>query len=64
MAKFFFRLENGDSRDHKIVEVKLNIPGSQLFTKGKLNTFEAATDNAGQALRWQLKKFKEKQIEH
>ncbi|MDA0194354.1 MAG: ribosome-associated translation inhibitor RaiA [Bacteroidetes bacterium] len=63
-GEVFFRLENVDTRDNKIIEVKLNIPGSQLFAKEKSNTFEAATDEAVEALRRQLKKFKEKQIEH
>ena len=63
-GEVFFRLENKDSRDNKIVEIKLNIPGSQLFAKEKSNTFEAAADYATEALRRQLKKFKEKQMAH
>ena len=63
-GEVFFRLENVDSRENKIVEIKLNIPGSQLFAKGRSNTFEAAADDAAEGLRRQLKKFKEKQMAH
>ncbi|MBV6643876.1 MAG: ribosome-associated translation inhibitor RaiA [Cyclobacteriaceae bacterium] len=60
-GEVFMRLENGDSRENKIIEIKLNIPGNQLFAKEKCKSFEAAADEAVEALRRQLKKFKEKQ---
>jgi putative sigma-54 modulation protein len=46
------------------VEVKLNIPGNQLFAKEKSDSFEAAIDSATEALRRQIKKIKEKQMAH
>jgi putative sigma-54 modulation protein len=36
------------------------VPGSQLFAKEQAKTFEAATEQATEALRNQLKKFKTK----
>ena len=44
----------------KTVEIKLRVPGSQLFAKEQARTFEAATDLASEALKAQLKKFKSK----
>ncbi len=59
-GEVFMRLEKNDV-ENKVVEIKLNIPGSQLFAKEQSRSFEAATDLAVEALRRQLKKFKEKQ---
>ena len=42
------------------MEIKLNVPGKQFFAKHQDDSFEAATDEAVEGLRRQLKKFKEK----
>jgi putative sigma-54 modulation protein len=63
-AEVFMRVENDDSKENKIIEIKMNIPGEQLFAKTQSKSFEAAADEATEALRRQLKKFKEKKIEH
>jgi putative sigma-54 modulation protein len=60
----FLKIENDDARENKILEVKMNIPGEQLFVKSKSKSFEIAADEASEALRRQLKKFKEKQNIH
>jgi putative sigma-54 modulation protein len=36
------------------------VPGTQLFAKEQARSFEAATDMATEALRIQIRKFKEK----
>jgi putative sigma-54 modulation protein len=59
-GEVFLRLENDESQENKIIEIKLNVPGSTLFVKEKSKTFEAAADGAVEALRRQLKKHKEK----
>ncbi len=53
-----------DRHENKTVEMKVNIPGDQLFAEKKAGSFEAATDEAVEALRRQLKKFKEKHAFH
>lgn len=63
-GEVFLRLDKGEARDNKVVEIKMNIPGDQLFAKEKAASFEAAADEAVEALRRQLKKFKEKQMAH
>lgn len=60
-GEVFLKMENGDSIANKIVEMKLNIPGNQLFAKEQDESFEAAADRTVEALRRQLKKFKDKQ---
>ena len=51
---------NNEGFDNKTVEVKVNLPGNQIFTKEQSSTFEKATDLAVQNLKRQLGKFKER----
>src|SRR6056297_3470569 len=60
-AEVFLRLEKDQSPENKISEIKLQIPGSDLFAKKQTDTFEESTDIAVNALRKQLTKRKEKQ---
>jgi putative sigma-54 modulation protein len=62
-GEVFLRLDKDEHMENKIVEIKLNIPGSSLFVKEQGRTFESATDLAIEGLQRQLKKFKEKQLE-
>ncbi|MDX1629132.1 MAG: ribosome-associated translation inhibitor RaiA [Fulvivirga sp.] len=55
---------NNTGVENKTVEIKLNIPGQQLFAKEKAKSFEEATDLATEALRRQIRKFKIKQMAH
>lgn len=61
-GEVFMKVENNDSRENKTIEIKLNIPGNQLFASEKSKSFEAAADQAVEALRRQLKKHKAKQL--
>ena len=63
-GEVFLRIENDESRINKIIEIKLNIPGDQLFVKERARSFEIGADEATEALRRQIKKFKEKQMIH
>lgn len=58
-GEVFLRLNN-EGAENKTVEIKLNVPGTQLFAIEKARSFEAAADQATDALRMQLKKFKTK----
>ena len=55
---------NNEGTENKTVEIKLNIPGSQVFSKEQSDTFEKATDQAVGAVRTQLNKFKERIRSH
>ena len=57
-AEVFLRFEGGV--ENKMVEIRLKIPGNDLFAKKVSRTFEEATDLVVEALRRQLKKRKEK----
>ena len=58
-GEVFLRLNN-EGIENKTVEIKVKVPGSQLFAKEQAKSFEEATDLATEALRAQLKKFKTK----
>jgi putative sigma-54 modulation protein len=59
-AEVFLRLENTQDMENKITEIKIDIPGNNLFAKKQSKTFEEATDLAVDALRIQVTKKKEK----
>ncbi|WP_339606985.1 ribosome-associated translation inhibitor RaiA [uncultured Roseivirga sp.] len=55
---------NNEGIENKTVEIKLNVPGDQLFAEKTNGSFEAATDHCTEALRRQIKKHKEKSLAH
>jgi putative sigma-54 modulation protein len=61
-GEVFLRLNN-EGVENKTVEIKLNVPGNQLFATEKARSFEAAADLATDALTMQLKKYKTKMQE-
>ena len=63
-GEVILKVEKEDKRENKFVELKLNIPGKQLFAKEHSKSFEAAVDSGVEALRRQLKKSKEKMLAH
>jgi len=65
-GEVFLRLDKSDDSANKIAEVKLNVPGKELFAKKQCKTFEEAVDTAVEALKAQLskQKNKEKSVKH
>jgi putative sigma-54 modulation protein len=60
-AEVFLKLENTPDLENKVVEVKLDIPGSDLFARKQTRSFEESTDEVVDALKQQILKHKEKQ---
>ena len=56
-GEVFLKLNN-EGIENKTVEIRLRVPGNSLFAKEQARSFEAATDQATEALRNQIKKFK------
>jgi putative sigma-54 modulation protein len=56
----FLKIENNNELANKVAEIKLRIPGNDLFAKKQSKSFEESTDVAVEALRKQLKKHKGK----
>ncbi|RYY35598.1 MAG: ribosome-associated translation inhibitor RaiA [Sphingobacteriaceae bacterium] len=59
-GEVYLKLENVEDEANKIAEIKLQIPGMQLFAKEQCKTFEEATDLAIEGLRKQIEKHKQK----
>jgi putative sigma-54 modulation protein len=59
-GEVFLRLDKSAEKDNKIAEVKLLIPGKELFAKKQCKSFEEAADLAVEALRKQVDKHKGK----
>lgn len=59
-GEVMLKIENVDGKENKIAEVKIKVPGDDLFAQKQASTFEEATNQAVSALRKQLLKYKEK----
>ena len=59
-AEIFLRLENVQDDENKIAEIKLLIPGNDLFVKKQSKKFEEAVNKAVATLKGQVTKYKEK----
>ena len=59
-GEVYLKLENVEDEANKVTEIKLTLPGVQLFAKEQCKTFEEATDLAVECLRKQIEKHKQK----
>ena len=56
----YLRLEKVEDEANKITEIKLMLPGNQIFAKEQCKSFEEATDLVVESLRKQIDKHKRK----
>ncbi len=54
------KLDQSTSNGNKIAEIRIQIPGNDLFAKKQAKTFEEAIDSAVDALKKQITRHKEK----
>lgn len=59
-GEVFLRIDKSDVHENKIAEIKLSIPGKDLFARKQCRSFEEATDVAVDALKKQINKAKTK----
>ena len=59
-AEVFLKIDKDKDKENKITEIKLHLPGKELFAKKQCKTFEEATDETIEALRKQILKEKGK----
>jgi putative sigma-54 modulation protein len=59
-SEVFLRLDKNDDQENKVSEIKILVPGKELFAKKQCKTFEEAIDSTIEALRIQVIKHKEK----
>jgi putative sigma-54 modulation protein len=59
-AEIFLRLDKSQDLENKVVEIRLTLPGNELFAKKQSRTFEESTDLSVEALRKQIVRYKSK----
>ncbi len=57
----YLRVEKNHQKGNKLVEMKVNVPGSTLMASQRNTTFEAATDKLIDQMSRQVKRYKAKQ---
>jgi len=62
LGEVFLKLDRSSEKENKVTEIKIAVPGKELFAKKQCKTFEEATDLAVDALKKQIRKHKEKLI--
>ncbi|HEY0245396.1 MAG TPA: ribosome-associated translation inhibitor RaiA [Mucilaginibacter sp.] len=59
-GEVYLRLEKVEDEANKITEIKIMLPGNQIFAKEQCKSFEEATDLAVESLRKQIDKHKKR----
>lgn len=59
-SEVILKIDKSDAAENKIAEIRLHIPGNDLFAKKQCKSFEEAIDTSIDALKSQVKKHKEK----
>ena len=55
-ADVFLKIEKNNEMENKLVDIKIHVPGKELFAKRHATSFEAAVDEVTEALRRQVVK--------
>lgn len=55
------RIDKATNNENKIAEIRLHVPGNDLYAKRQCKSFEEATDQSVDALKNQIIKHKDKQ---
>jgi len=59
-AEVYLKLENTQEPENKVAEIRLDIPGNELFAKKQSKSFEESVDNVIDALIKQITRYKNK----
>mgnify|MGYP000144328036 CR=1 FL=1 len=59
-AEVVLKVDKSETRDNKFCEIRLSIPGNDLFASKQQSTFEEAVLKTVEALKQQLLSWKEK----
>lgn len=62
-GEVFLKVDKDQEKENKLAEIRILLPGKELFAKKQCRTFEEATDLAVEALRRQVKKHKGKLVD-
>ncbi len=61
-SEIFLRLDNSNTKENKVCQIRLAIPGNDLLATARSKTFEQATLKVVKALKRQIKNLKTKSI--
>lgn len=59
-SEIYLKIDKNEEKENKVAEVKLLLPGSELFAKKQCKSFEEATDLVVAALKKQVERHKAK----
>ena len=59
-SDIYLKVQNTSTKENKIVELKVHVPGEEFIVKKQCKTFEEAIDNAASSSERVLLKIKEK----
>ncbi len=59
-SEITLKIDKAETNENKIAEIRIQIPGYDLYAKKQSKTFEEATDTAVSAIRKQFEKHKER----
>lgn len=59
-----FSIDKSSTKENKVCDIKLSIPGNDLLSKAQCKTFEEATAQCVDALQRQIEKRKTKLMTH
>jgi len=60
-GEVFLRLDKSEDLQNKVVQIRIQVPGTDLTARQQCRTFEEATDLVVEALSKQIIKHKERQ---
>lgn len=61
-GEVFLRLDKSNTNDNKIAEIRLALPGKELFASKQCKSFEEALDLSVEAIRTQIQKYRGKTL--
>lgn len=59
-AEVYLKLDHNDKDQTKVAEIKLNIPGNDIFAESRSDKFEGAINDSVEKLKAQIRKIKSK----
>ncbi len=60
----YLKLDYNDKQENKVAEIKLNIPGNDIFADTRSDSFEGAINQSCEKLKAQIRKLKTKMSTH
>lgn len=61
-TEIFLRLDKDTTNENKVAEIKMKVPGKELFASRQCKSFEEAVDLSVEALKNQMEKYKGKTL--